>query len=217
MKLRTILVLFGAAVLAGMCVGIADAQEDHKIVICHVPPGNPANAHEIEVDLHAWNNGHTPHNNHSLDYVGDCRGPVVPTATPIPPTNTPVPTETVAPTPTRVDEPTSTPTLPPPDPTDTPYPTLTDTPGPEPTASATPACTDGPTDTPEPTATQAQPTPTTEPASCTCEFLAETLLDSGQGVGDDDRLQFILIGAIALVNIVFIYGLRGLWQSRGVY
>jgi hypothetical protein len=44
---------------------------DHKISICHVPPGNPANAHVIEIDQHAWANGHTPHNAHDQDFVVD--------------------------------------------------------------------------------------------------------------------------------------------------
>jgi hypothetical protein len=35
--------------------------------ICHVPPGEPANAHIITIDAHAWNNGHSPHNTHAQD------------------------------------------------------------------------------------------------------------------------------------------------------
>ncbi len=78
---------------------------DHKIEICHVPPGNPANAHTIEVDLASYTEGHNPHNSHSLDYVGACR--VDPTPTQTSPTPTPRPTST------PVDEPTPIPTLPP--------------------------------------------------------------------------------------------------------
>ena len=29
------------------------AQTDHKVLICHVPPGNPDNRQEILVDYHA--------------------------------------------------------------------------------------------------------------------------------------------------------------------
>ena len=29
------------------------AQPDHKVLICHLPPGNPANSQEILVDYHA--------------------------------------------------------------------------------------------------------------------------------------------------------------------
>lgn len=30
-----------------------DEDDDHKVEICHVPPGNPANAHTLEVDMSA--------------------------------------------------------------------------------------------------------------------------------------------------------------------
>lgn len=29
------------------------AARDHKVLICHIPPGNPDNRHEILVDFHA--------------------------------------------------------------------------------------------------------------------------------------------------------------------
>jgi hypothetical protein len=59
--------------LGGALVSSANAadQQDHKISICHVPPGNPENAHIITIDLHAWENGHTPHNAHDADFVVD--------------------------------------------------------------------------------------------------------------------------------------------------
>ena len=86
---------------------------DHKIDICHVPPGNPANAQTINVDRSSWNNGHSPHNAHSLDYIGACR--VDPTPPP-PPTPAPTP---VPPTPTDPG-PEPTPTNPGPEPEPTP-------------------------------------------------------------------------------------------------
>jgi len=49
-------------------------SSDHKILICHVPPGNPANAHNVSVDRHAWETGHDHHNKHNLDYEGPCEG-----------------------------------------------------------------------------------------------------------------------------------------------
>jgi hypothetical protein len=56
--------------LGGLLVAPAIAKsEGHKITICHVPPGNPGNAHAIDIDRHAWENGHSPHNAHALDYV----------------------------------------------------------------------------------------------------------------------------------------------------
>lgn len=42
---------------------------DHKVTICHVPPGNPENAHTIEVDANGWNG----HSNHQGDYEGACK------------------------------------------------------------------------------------------------------------------------------------------------
>jgi len=48
-------------------------DRDHKVDVCHVSPGNPANAHVVRVDAHAWNRGHSPHNagnpGHSLDFL----------------------------------------------------------------------------------------------------------------------------------------------------
>lgn len=41
-----------------------------KIIICHVPPGNPANAHTLTVSVNGWNG----HQHHKGDYVGACRG-----------------------------------------------------------------------------------------------------------------------------------------------
>jgi len=60
----------------------------HKIDICHVPPGNPENAHVIEVDIHAWENGHTPHNAHNMDYIVD-GGHECPPQAEVTPTRTP--------------------------------------------------------------------------------------------------------------------------------
>jgi hypothetical protein len=52
----------------------ATAQDqDHKITICHVPPGNPGNSHLISIDLHAWETGHSPEN--SEDFIVDADHP----------------------------------------------------------------------------------------------------------------------------------------------
>ena len=53
----------------------ADQPPDHKITICHVPLGNPDNAHSITIDQHAWENGHSPDNGHSVDFVVDADHP----------------------------------------------------------------------------------------------------------------------------------------------
>jgi hypothetical protein len=42
-------------------------QSREKITICHIPPGNPENAHSIEIDIHAW----PAHEAHG-DVIGDC-------------------------------------------------------------------------------------------------------------------------------------------------
>lgn len=48
------------------------AGEDNtgKITICHVPPGNPANAHTLTVSVNGWNG----HQNHPGDFIGACDG-----------------------------------------------------------------------------------------------------------------------------------------------
>jgi len=92
----------------------ATGGQDHKIKICHLPPGHPENAQVLFIDQAAWNGGHSPHNYHNLDYVmtpsRSC--PPKPTATPKPsptPKHTPTPTPTlppgVTPSPTPTGEP----------------------------------------------------------------------------------------------------------------
>lgn len=82
----TVVVCLGAVAVLPALMGrdVAPATGDHKIEVCHVPPGNPGNAHTVEVDLHAWQNGHSPHNAHNLDYEGPCQS----TPTTSPPTST---------------------------------------------------------------------------------------------------------------------------------
>src|SRR5688572_29344529 len=99
-----------------------------KITICHVPPGNPANAHTITIASSAWRTdgrgqgGHGP-GRHGGDYAGACRPKSSATSTTsIPPTATLVPT--TIPTNTPTDTPTDTPTN---TPTNTPTDTPTDT------------------------------------------------------------------------------------------
>lgn len=45
-----------------------------KVWICHVPPGNPENAHTISVSLAGWIHGHKAGKGkkHGLDYLGPC-------------------------------------------------------------------------------------------------------------------------------------------------
>jgi hypothetical protein len=57
-----------------------------RITICHVPPGNPANAHTLNVSVNGWNG----HQRHKGDYAGPCGGaPDAGTTTPDAGTTTP--------------------------------------------------------------------------------------------------------------------------------
>lgn len=100
-------------------------KEDRKVRVCHLPPGNPDNAHEIEIDESAVST-HLAHG----DLIGKCpiveAPPVVPTPTP-----TPVPDEpSPSPTPEQ-PEPSSPPASVPSGPVE-PEPTPTPSPSPEP-------------------------------------------------------------------------------------
>jgi len=44
------------------------AARDHKVWICHIPPGNPANMHDIFVDFHAV----PAHLHRHGDFIGSC-------------------------------------------------------------------------------------------------------------------------------------------------
>jgi len=50
--------------------GATSEDASGKITICHVPPGNPANAHTIVVGAPAWNG----HRHHRGDHLGACEG-----------------------------------------------------------------------------------------------------------------------------------------------
>lgn len=67
-KLAAVFALFiGACVLLLVQPAVTASSVHVKYDVCHVPPGNPDNAHIINVDASAWDNGHTPHNYHELD------------------------------------------------------------------------------------------------------------------------------------------------------
>lgn len=52
-----------------------DPSNSNKVIICHVPPGNPENANELSVSINGWENGHSGGNgNHNWDYLGPCDG-----------------------------------------------------------------------------------------------------------------------------------------------
>ncbi len=60
----------------------ANNHRNHKITICHIPPGNPANAHSITVSINALD-AHLAHG----DFVGSCNGTPPPPPPPPPPTD----------------------------------------------------------------------------------------------------------------------------------
>lgn len=134
----------------------------HKVLACHLPPGNPSNGHVIEIDEHAWNDRTDPHGHYEGGHGGDflitgsgqhhgkkC-WKVAPTATSAPPTWTPNPTLASSSTPTALPTDTAIATQP------TFTPTATSTTG-IPTASftaqASPTGTLPSTETPTATAT----------------------------------------------------------------
>lgn len=47
------------------------AEDNDKINICHMPPGNSENPQNISVSEEAWERGHDPHNAHKLDFAID--------------------------------------------------------------------------------------------------------------------------------------------------
>jgi len=51
---------------------VACQGEDHKVLVCHIPPGNPDNAQEICIDTHAVK----AHINHG-DCIGACGDPII--------------------------------------------------------------------------------------------------------------------------------------------
>lgn len=53
--------------LAFLVLPIYAFAHDDKITICHIPPGNPENAHTISIDEHAWQ-AHEAHG----DTMGEC-------------------------------------------------------------------------------------------------------------------------------------------------
>ncbi|MFL6260771.1 MAG: hypothetical protein ACJ76Y_13745 [Thermoanaerobaculia bacterium] len=61
------------AVLAVLGVAVVSADSQGKVDICHIPPGNPDNAHTINVSVNAIP-AHLAHG----DRLGDCdEGPGV--------------------------------------------------------------------------------------------------------------------------------------------
>lgn len=67
--MKRLALLFAGFGLVYMATGleIVKGEDGPKVVICHIPPGNPDNAHAIEISVNALP-AHLAHG----DSVGDC-------------------------------------------------------------------------------------------------------------------------------------------------
>lgn len=105
--ISNIQIWMGGTTVENTATPVPTISEEHKIKICHVPPGSPQNSIEIEVDESAWREGHDIHNSHSLDFEIKGDNNRCPPVTPTPkPTGTPMPTSenTATPMPTLPPE-----------------------------------------------------------------------------------------------------------------
>jgi hypothetical protein len=60
---------FSAATVSAQ--NIACGKKGDKVLVCHIPPGNPANSHTICISTNAVP-AHVPGNNQHNDFLGDC-------------------------------------------------------------------------------------------------------------------------------------------------
>ena len=79
MTLKSALAAAGLLAVAFLLFGPAPeaVAKSDKIWICHVPPGNPENAHPVWVSIHSWEpggRGHNPHQAHAMDFVCQAEG-----------------------------------------------------------------------------------------------------------------------------------------------
>jgi len=65
--MKRIALFLSVGAVAMLLASVAMAQPDGKVTICHIPPGNPANAHTISVGASAV----PAHINHG-DTLGSC-------------------------------------------------------------------------------------------------------------------------------------------------
>jgi hypothetical protein len=69
--MKKVLVLLGLVLIAfASSSSTKNDDKGEKIVICHIPPGNPANAHDIEISTNALQ-AHLDHG----DTIGGCEQP----------------------------------------------------------------------------------------------------------------------------------------------
>ncbi|MFD0964955.1 hypothetical protein [Pseudofulvibacter geojedonensis] len=60
-------ILLGIICLLCLSISFTSERENQKVTICHIPPGNPDNAHEITVSTNAVR-AHLAHG----DSIGNC-------------------------------------------------------------------------------------------------------------------------------------------------
>jgi outer membrane protein OmpA-like peptidoglycan-associated protein len=132
-----------------------DPKNSKKVLICHVPPGNPDNPQDLSIAASAIDG----HLNHPDDYDGPCKSTV---------NSTPTPTASAEPTPSPTPEPSPSPSA---EGTPTPIPKVEETPKaiaettPTPTPEPSPSPSPEPTPTPTPSAeTTPSPTPEVSPS-----------------------------------------------------
>lgn len=71
MSVRSIAVsLLAAGAIATFALAGTVAADD-KVLVCHIPPGNPANAHFIEVSADAVP-AHIAHGDHTFQQADEC-------------------------------------------------------------------------------------------------------------------------------------------------
>ena len=53
--MKNLSLFFGILLVACMSSSFSEEQKDlgHKVYVCHIPPGNPANAHTIHISINA--------------------------------------------------------------------------------------------------------------------------------------------------------------------
>lgn len=67
---KTLLIIglvLGASVFSSSTTKKNVSKENDKITICHIPPGNPGNTHEITISVNALQ-AHLDHG----DHIGSC-------------------------------------------------------------------------------------------------------------------------------------------------
>jgi hypothetical protein len=72
MNRKVVVAVLVLAMAAFGAVASLNAESEGKVDICHIPPGNPANAHTINVSVNAIP-AHLAHG----DFLGSCEAPPV--------------------------------------------------------------------------------------------------------------------------------------------